>query len=422
MEINWKKMFSIKNPEKNADDLASAKQARENVLNESLFEGKERQEPEGDEDSLRDVAAGQTKDKWPKKKDTSEVGLEEVPDLENKEGTVVLDEDDEILIENEYKKMERDQKDFATLGNVADENDGFFDDEEASSFEDRDIFAQMMRESEARTLEEDGKYMENKIRKQLKGLDQRDALKKQKKEWAMDLEKRPDYSLDDFKLMRSAVVYRNYMDGAPETMASRPKFADQVPLTNEQIIEQVSKLKAVGNDHESFSKTELELMNACDAWFKLVNEKAPKSAGKNPKRFSEDQIDELVNEYRELRKSDPKRFDALKEEMIDEKKEQMGWKPGVFSWNANVHDGKTRWVYTKFSEQMINGKLERVETLYVTNDDPALAGPVLVKSKFYYKVTSEMLRKNDPKKPIVFVKLDIPAGAKKGNVSQKKVA
>ena len=327
-------------------------------------------------------------------------------------------EDGLILSEEESQALERDNKDWIEAENITEE--GHFSEyissdnnwkEEAFSnvidnleteipFEEQDILGDALR---SRVAQKESKVSNSS------------RLKHQELINKKSIEDLPLYSLEDFKLMKDAVLFNDLAQ-------YRPKFADGSMMTDEQIIEKVATFLAIqeGRGPKSVSSEEMRLMGQCKDWYDVASQKAdykemPRRA--DGKLFSQQEIDELVYEYHDLRKNEPLEFAKLKLQLIGDSKVEKGeWKKTAFRFDEKTYKGEKQWVCNK--DETHDGKVVHVR--YVSFVDPSLVAKPGTVGTFYYTVKNERINPKDSSLKMSFIDLKVPFVKEQNNKPVKE--
>jgi len=212
------------------------------------------------------------------------------------------------------------------------------------------------------------------------------------------------YSLDEFRLMEKAYKYKG-LSGGKEPKGGRPSFKGGELLTDKQIMEQVSAYKEYKEnkaEQKDYSDFDVGFMSKCARWNYANKEIARAKATPefaDGKVLNEEQIDELIGEYKELREKNPQAFAELK--VLNGE-----WYKNNFNWRENEHKGNKQWQsYKSKEEKGPGGKKVKKKTKYVVKEIPADTKPENVKRSYYslnskFKVNDELT--------IRFIKLKPP--------------
>lgn len=237
-----------------------------------------------------------------------------------------------------------------------------------------------------------------------------DALRERRADKAKEkrdtkIEKIRTFTVKEFKLMEDCSRFRGATYLAPEP---RPMYKAGIPMTDEQIAEQVNAYKEYDANRQKFdqerpqgaySVDDVLFMEECIKWdFYNQEIQSARPTFEDGSPLTDDQIKELAIEYGQLRREKPEEFAQLKAERGE-------WGVKEFKWQKKDGAKGPFWQCYK----SVPGSLGNITKRYITKEEPVKAS-----GEFYYTV--EHKKKIDNLFSIIKVNLKYPT---KSPVAQK---
>ncbi len=265
-------------------------------------------------------------------------GIQESKDL--KEEEYFLNEEEERLFENEIKenrwiKMENmtESDDFTNyIGEIRDNS---------LDFQEEGLI-QILEEEEAKEIADFGD----------RDISAEEIAKYKKENPIENVKEIGGYTLEKFRAMEEAAKYRAILDAQPKLDALRPTLSAPLSLDEEQrktfigeklslpeIMQLANEYKTIKNNHtgvidsqNEYTLADIKLMDKCNNWITLYNEanKDKQIPSVQGKILSNEQIDSLANDYKNLKENKSSDFALLKVESGEWNKDNFDWKESTY--------------------------------------------------------------------------------------------